>query len=45
MRIEEVRAAIVRSVSDLPETDLFAVVNLLNTMKGVRPQFDTIKGR
>ena len=36
MRIEEARAAIVRSLPSLPETDLFAVVNLLNTLEETR---------
>ncbi len=36
MRIEEAREAIVRSLPNLPETDVFAVVNLLNTLEETR---------
>ena len=36
MRIEEARAAIVRSLPNLPETDIFAVINLLNTLEETR---------
>ena len=36
MRIEEAREAIVRSLPNLPETDIFAVINLLNTLEETR---------
>ena len=36
MRIEDAREAIVRSLPNLPETDIFAVVNLLNTLEETR---------
>jgi hypothetical protein len=36
MRIEEAREAIVRSLPNLPETDIFAVVNLLHTLEESR---------
>ncbi len=36
MRIEEARATIVRSLPNLPETDIFAVINLLNTLEETR---------
>ena len=36
MRIEEARAAIGRSLPNSPETDIFAVVNLLNTLEETR---------
>lgn len=36
MRIEEARVAIARSLPNLPDTDIFAVMNLLHTLEETR---------
>ena len=36
MRIEEAHESVVRSLPNLPETDISAVVNLLNTLEEIR---------
>jgi hypothetical protein len=38
MRIEEARVAIAQSLPNLPETDIFAVVDLLRTLEETRRQ-------